>query len=160
MGKYLKNFNTTEEYEAFREGDQYLVPNVSFIENTASVINDSWYVPQSGGSGGGGSTMEYLDVSGLDEANVARLIVYGNIVKFSYNGQSAFLTTANPYVGMLIKDVPPSAISIDFATVVTFTDIMQNMTIKDALLQTGSTPITEAELAAIPRITKEQFYTI
>lgn len=48
MGKYLKNFNTTEEYEAFREGDQYLVPNVSFIENTASVINDSWYVPESG----------------------------------------------------------------------------------------------------------------
>lgn len=50
MGKYLKNFNTTEEYEAFREGDQYLVPNVSFIENTASVINDSWYVPESGDS--------------------------------------------------------------------------------------------------------------
>lgn len=50
MGKYLKIFNTTEEYEAFREGDQYLVPNVSFIEGTASVINDSWYVPESGDS--------------------------------------------------------------------------------------------------------------
>ena len=113
-------------------------------------------------SGGGteASSMEYLDVSGLGEDNVARLIVYGYIVKFVYDGQSAFLTTTHPYVGMLIKDVPPSAISIDFATVVTFTDTMQNMTIKEALLQTGSTPITEAELAAIPRITEEEFYTL
>lgn len=42
MGKYLTNFKTKEEYEAFREGDQYLLPNVSFIETNGLVINDSY----------------------------------------------------------------------------------------------------------------------
>ena len=116
---------------------------------------------QSGGGAGTESTMEYLDVSGGDEANIRRLLVYGYVAKFSYNGEVQFLPTANPLIdGILAIPLFPSAISIDFTTVITFTDTNQNMTIKEALLQTGSTPITEEELAAIPRITKEQFYNL
>jgi hypothetical protein len=52
MGKYLTNFKTKEEYEAFKAGGEYLTPNVSFIETAGSVINDSYQVPTSGeGSG-------------------------------------------------------------------------------------------------------------
>jgi surface protein len=50
MGKYLTNFKTKEEYEAFKAGDSYLTPNVSFIETAGSVINDSYQIP------GGGDT--------------------------------------------------------------------------------------------------------
>ena len=118
---------------------------------------------ESGGSGSGSgeaSSIEYLDVSGSDEANMARFLAHGYIVKFVANGQAVFLPTAHPYVGGLMKVVSPSAISIDFTAVITFEETNQNMTIKEALLQTGSTPITEEQLDAIPRITKEQFYSL
>lgn len=52
MGKYLTNFKTKEEYEAFKAGGSYLTPNVSFIETAGSVINDSYQVPTSGGGSG------------------------------------------------------------------------------------------------------------
>lgn len=52
MGKYLTNFKTKEEYEAFKAGGSYLTPNVSFIETAGSVINDSYQVPTSGGGVG------------------------------------------------------------------------------------------------------------
>ena len=40
--KHLKFFKTKEEYEAFRSGGQYLIPNVSFIESEGTVINDAY----------------------------------------------------------------------------------------------------------------------
>lgn len=114
---------------------------------------------QSGGGAGTESTMEYLDVSGLDEGNLRRFLVYGYVAKFSNNGETIFYPTA--LVSTSSEFLPfLSAISIDFTTVITFTGTSQNMTIKEVLLQTGSTPITEEELAAIPRITKEQFYSL
>jgi hypothetical protein len=31
--KYLKKFNQASEYEAFKAGDEYITPNVSYIED-------------------------------------------------------------------------------------------------------------------------------
>lgn len=100
MGKYLKNFNTTEEYEDFREGDQYLVPNVSFIENTASVINDSWYVPQSGGSGG---ETEYFRIDWdrlKSEFGYLPVKDYENIGAFLANQSSIFMCVTAAHFGV------------------------------------------------------------
>ena len=37
MGKYLKKFNTKEEYEAFKEGEEFVLPNVSHVTNSKFV---------------------------------------------------------------------------------------------------------------------------
>lgn len=50
MGKYLTNFKTKEEYDAFKSSSDYVVPNVSFVEDSGSIINDSYQI-----SGGGNS---------------------------------------------------------------------------------------------------------
>lgn len=60
MGKYLTNFKTKEEYEAFRGGNQYITPNVSFVEDSGSIINDQYQIP---GGGGGSRNIDYLDIA-------------------------------------------------------------------------------------------------
>ena len=154
MGKYLKNFNTTEEYEAFREGDQYLVPNVSFIENTASVINDSWYVPQSGGSGEGDSdTMEYVlgDAMALNSA----LMAVAPSVKFSLENGSLCIMPYTLASSLGVKNITVIAYKIDFKEIIVAAGNV--VTVVDFLASEG---VTEADIAALPRITKEEFYSL
>lgn len=152
MGKYLKNFNTTEEYEAFREGDQYLVPNVSFIENTASVINDSWYVPQSGSGGGGGSAMIYVDTTKLpqDGPYAMLLSMIHVIAKVDNEGEKMIVP---PVLGQSAPDATSLAIGYIPTMRIFFNG--QFSTAQELLTSndTGEV-ITQAE------ITEEEFYNI
>jgi hypothetical protein len=58
MGKYLTNFKTKEEYDTFKSSNDYVVPNVSFVEDSGSIINDSYQIPTEGG----GSNVEADDL--------------------------------------------------------------------------------------------------
>lgn len=154
MGKYLKNFNTTEEYEAFREGDQYLVPNVSFIENTASVINDSWYVPQSGGSGGegGGSAMIYVDTTKLPQDGPYAMVLsmIHVIAKVDNEGEKMIVP---PVLGQSAPDITFLAIGYIPTMRIFFNG--QFSTAQEFLTSNNmGEVITQAE------ITEEEFYTI
>lgn len=74
MGKYLTNFKTKEEYEAFKAGGSYLTPNVSFIETAGSVINDSYQVQ--GDSAKVVDALHFLDYQSL---------IWVNLVTKEYN---------------------------------------------------------------------------
>ena len=37
--KHLKKFNTTTEYDQFKAGDQYILPNVSFVVESGVAFN-------------------------------------------------------------------------------------------------------------------------
>ena len=39
--KYLKKFNQASEYEAFKAGDEYITPNVSFVKDSNEVMFNS-----------------------------------------------------------------------------------------------------------------------
>lgn len=39
--KYLTNFKTKEEYNSFKDSSNYIYPNISYIEDSGSVINKS-----------------------------------------------------------------------------------------------------------------------
>ena len=41
MGKYLTNFKTKEEFNSFKDSSNYIYPNISYIEDSGSVINKS-----------------------------------------------------------------------------------------------------------------------
>lgn len=106
---------------------------------------------QSGG-GAGESTMEYLDVSGVDKTDMRYETILGSAQLFRYviNGTVAVA----PFdMGSNVIEYC-EAIGIDFS--LEFISQGQIVTIRDAWVES----ITEEELAAIPRITKEQFYSL
>ena len=111
-------------------------------------------------SGGGteASSMEYLDVSGLDVTNpdskYNALLGYSMLAKANLSGNLACLPSAAAI--QMLEMVTISSVAIDFNLQLNaFMDSLK--TIKEHLL---SLYFTEAELAAIPRITKEQFYAL
>lgn len=162
MGKYLTNFKTKEEYEAFRGGDQYVTPNVSFIETAGSVINDSYQVPTSGQGGGSasGSAMEYLDVRGLgiEEKSTSLMVAYMMNVESERIGGKCVIPISAAFAGSLnygeiLGDI--KYLSINLNDVVNISG--RKMSIKDFItLQT----IDDTFFDSIPRITEEEFYAL
>jgi hypothetical protein len=78
MGKYLKKFNTKEEYEAFKASSEYLTPNVSFIETAGSVINDSYQIEC---DCEGGDMKYYLKPENLDDTRKKFMVQASQLVK-------------------------------------------------------------------------------
>ena len=106
MGKYLTNFKTKEEYEAFKAGGSYLTPNVSFIETAGSVINDSYQI-----QGGSASTMEYWDVTALP-LGAAELAIYALLVKFKTNGAIYIRSTGSMFGEIEAEELETSLFAI------------------------------------------------
>ena len=48
MGKYLKKFNEDAEYQAFKESEEYILPNVSYVENNNVVYYNPFAEAKSG----------------------------------------------------------------------------------------------------------------
>jgi hypothetical protein len=104
MGKYLKNFNTKEEYEAFKASSEYLTPNVSFIKTAGSVINDSYQIES-------GEKMIYFDVeklnslqglgiySALELLGCITVNTYKTTVPIGYTIYDSFVGTEKVIVG-------------------------------------------------------------
>lgn len=121
----------------------------------------------SGGSNEGGSlNLEYLDLNGLENENYFPGLLQASVsikAKIS-NGQMegneivGITTSMFAMLSSNMRDV--KSICIDFTSIITqkMGSEVQFTTIENMLLSGGS--VTKEQLAAIPRITKEQFYSL
>ena len=118
----------------------------------------------SGSGSGEASNIEYLDVSGLEGTNKAYLVHFALYVKaYVENLNTKFSGFSAEYIDMVSngKAVASTvATAIDFSHKVTVStgigEFAESTTMK-GLLEVG---ITKEQLDAIPRITKEQFYSL
>ena len=127
--------------------------NIAYLNGAEGMIRRG--AASSGGSGdsGGGtgeaSTIEYLDVSGVNqEIYFTTLLITSFVSKSKENGVVCILPSA-AMVGYNNSLIISLAIDFSFKT--------SNGTILELLLNMG---ITQEQLDAIPRITKEQFYSL
>lgn len=105
---------------------------------------------QSGGGAGTESTMEYLDVSDWDKTDMLNkaLLSTAQLFRLNANGTVAVATNDSGAINYC------EAVGVDFSL-----ELISNgkiMTLGEGWAQS----LTEEELAAIPRITKEEFYNL
>lgn len=118
-----------------------------------------------GGSGGGSSNIEYLDVSGMELSKNSKLYYLAIISIFAkaiiHGGSAQIIAPSLVSLSTMLTDITTisiKALAVDFSA--TYAEYLISAgqgsagTIKDVLLRFG---VTEEELAAIPRITKEEF---
>lgn len=122
-----------------------------------------------GGAGTAESTMEYLDVSGLDGESQEYLknviVVLANMVK-SQNDEGTFLGAPLSGIQIMFGTTNNNArtviaVAIDFSQFVKAkigNDVLE-LSLNQLILRSVE-GITQLDLDAIPRITKEQFYSL
>ena len=99
------------------------------------------------------SNIEYLDVSAFPDEAAKFLSTYSILCRVSANSGESVLTAA-------ITMQNPTAYLIKYIAIDLSLEMLEGRTkvsIKDALIAQG---LTQADLDSIPRITKEQFYTL
>lgn len=104
------------------------------------------------------SNIEYLDVSGGG-------VVDGGVATFAWLAKAYYegVTIIAPLQVMVDEGIigggkRPSAVMIDFSAKLSLGNGF--MSVKELLVAQGGGIITEADIDAIPRITKEQFYDL
>lgn len=144
-----------ETADAIREkkGTTELIAPVDFAEEIKGIT---------AAGGESASTTEYLDVSGTSSLVKASVVQHAIYVKGRVEAYGAKIVGVTLYTfGAMAENAIEaiSAIAIDFAveTIVEIGGDLTRQTIKDAVLVNGA---TQADIDAIPRITKEQFYTL
>ena len=148
--KYLTNFKTKEEYEAFKASGEYITPNVSFIETAGSVINDSYQVPTSGGGGGNtGGGVIYLDITQVVAATGSQmemllclfpiLMVKGHTTRTEIK-PAAFYVLQKEY-----ESISACAILPNFRGTVDSDNAIDSNSTIEQLKQMGAFEITEEE---------------
>lgn len=160
------NYNATQVIDADC-GQGAVYPKWIRLESAVepSVAEVTFEDEQSGGGAGTESTMEYLDVSGVDFVNggtkEGNLLLYSFMVKCNHTilGDNAVVPIGQLYIAGTSNVTSVHALAFDFSAKCIISSVIEsvNVTLKELLLQTGW---TEEMLAAIPRITKEQFYSL
>lgn len=152
------NYNATQVIDADC-GQGAVYPKWIRLESAVepSVAEVTFESESSGGGAGTESTMEYLDVSGLDKSsyNFGMLARAAYLIRVVANntiavGTYGVTTIVNP--DTVIANI--TSIAIDFKTPI----ISQGQLVDNELLV--SSLYSSEELAAIPRITEEQFYSL
>lgn len=127
-------------------------------KGTSDLINPQDFATEiegisgSGGGESGGSNIEYLDLSGVDESVKTVLCGFGYLGKSPEGILPIPLILIESLGSISDKLSPIKSISIDF-----YTDLYNGFTIKTFIYQLG---VTVEFLDSIPRITKEQFYDL
>lgn len=108
-------------------------------------------------SGGGteASSMEYLDISSLSKTRKMMFLNLCVVAKFAKDIISPFAYMATYQTDLATTATDATMVAIDFGAKVYNNDTL--LTTKEMLLNLG---YTEETLAAIPRLTEEQFYTL
>lgn len=108
-------------------------------------------IVEQGGSGGegGGSSIEYLDISGIDESKILGFVSLGILVKIPNVG---IIPPTRFALEARVSDLrSATAIAVDCGIEI----IMgENMNLE------GLANIIGLDITSIPRITKEEFYTL
>jgi hypothetical protein len=144
--------------EAIREktGKSELIAPVDFAEEIKSISAGGGDAPS------GGSNVEYLDVSGVSSLVKTSVVQYAVYVKAFVEAYDANVVGMTLFALSVLENNPigaTSAVAIDFTAEVIM-DIggsLNRMKIADSVLQNG---VTQADIDAIPRLTKEQFYDL
>lgn len=116
--------------------------------------------------GGGESNIEYLDLSELEEEPYFASLIAGSLfvkAKLSsglMEGAEVTGMTMGMFAMISSQLENINSICIDFTSILTQKKDgeIQSMTLEDMLISNGT--VTKEQLAAIPRITEEEFYTL
>lgn len=159
MGKYLTNFKTKEEYEAFRDGDQYILPNVSFVEDSGSVINNQYQIP--GGGGSGSRNIDYLDIATGNQAiwEIAGYFGgYARIINSETNLAEIGNLLSALYTDTGIDFGKAKAVAIDKDMKISTPGSNKPMSLLEVLDDIG--PELSEFYYSYPRLTEEEFYSL
>lgn len=139
-------------------------------KGTTDLINPQDFAEEigaiSGGSGeGGGSTVEYLNLEGLEiEEYFPSLLMASIYVKGEISNSMGNMEVTGATIGMFSMlgsaIEKANAVCIDFSSIFTqkMGDEVHSISIEDMIISGGSA--TKEQLDAIPRLTKEQFYSL
>lgn len=141
--------------------------NMTTLDGGVIIKKGTAPAPPSGGESGG-STIEYLDVSGLGETNNSLrngLVMFADIVK-SKNEEGTFVGACLSGIQTIFGFTTNNATTCVAVAVELSRHIKAkmndgkelDMSIPDLLIMMGVT--TAEQLDSIPRITKEQFYSL
>lgn len=150
-GEITEIKSQTKEVEVTANGTTQVAPDAGFSYLTGVSIKTN--VPQSGGSGGDSDTMEYVlgDAAALNNA----LVVVAPSFKFSLENGSLCIMPYTLARSLGVDNITVIAYKVDFKeTIVAGGNVI---TVADYLASEG---VTEADIAALPRITKEEFYNL
>lgn len=159
-GEVTEIKSQSKEVEIVANGVTEITPDAGFSYLNGVSVNVN--VPQSGGSGGGGgSTIEYLDISGLGFERMD-LIFDSCKIKLIYSNKTQITGGAN----LIILSSPENLESLIMSVNTIAIDLNSKIcrggdkieTVREHLLSFNT--FTEEQLAAIPRITEEEFYTV
>lgn len=101
------------------------------------------------------SSMEYLDVSGLDRMLAEAILVSSYLTKFTTTDGRKFI--GFEYMASALVDSIDIIVAVCCDLNLKVNMNGNEMTVAEAIIQSG---ITQEQLDALPRITKEEFYTI
>lgn len=140
-----------ETADAIREktGKSELIKPIDFAEEIKGIT---------AGGGESASTIEYLDVSGggVVDSGVA---TFAWLAKAYYEGMTIIAPLqVMKDEGIIGVGKKPSAVMIDFSAKLSLGNGF--MSVKELLVAQGGGIITEADIDAIPRLSKEQFYDL
>lgn len=118
------------------------------------------------GGGVSESSIEYLDVSGLDNEYyflglvLSAIYVKAKISNGELEGSEVIGMNMAHFSQMSTNFRDVKSICIDLTSIISQKtgDEVQSMTVEDMLVSGGS--VTKEQLDSIPRLTKEQFYTL
>lgn len=118
---------------------------------------------QGGGSGSGeASTIEYLDVSEIERTDTLKTLLVASaiLVKITFQGNIIYMPPILYEVGAIasIEELTSVAkyLAVDF-NLLTYSPGLGKVNLNNCLVAFG---ITQEQLDAIPRITKEEFYSL
>jgi hypothetical protein len=140
-------------------GEIYNKPIV--IGNKNEITKNEVHIDNLGGStsgegGGSASTMEYIDVRNIDEDLKWSLINSSYLVKISKEGYIYIYPALFAKYDFDELYLYTNAIAIDFSASVAFNN--ETMTIKEMISRDNGYPLDVFD--SIPRITKEEFYSL
>jgi hypothetical protein len=153
--------------DAIREktGKSELIAPVDFASEIKGITAGGGDAPS-----GGESNIEYLDVSGLGETNESLrngLVMFADIVK-SKNEEGTFVGVCLTGIQMLFgistnNTTTCVAVAVDLTRHIMYKLINGEGAVSITIAQVLTSlveGITQADIDSIPRLTKEQFYTL
>ena len=119
-------------------------------KGTSDLINPQDFSAEISSIEGGGSGIEYLDISGVDESGRVGYVAFGILAKIPNSG--IFPPTLFALEGQVSGLMAVTAIAVDYDIEFILGGV--NMNVEDLANDMG------LDLSSLPRLTKEQFYSL
>lgn len=157
-GEITEIKSQSKEVEITANGTMDITPDAGFSYLNSVKVKTN--VPTSGEGGGSASTVEYLDLTGLATLQLSYYSTSSQELHLKMTMQGQEIAMVGPAAQLVSQGPSASSIyaKIDFdAPIIMVQGTMrQDTKVRDYILS----KVSESELAAIPRITEEEFYTL